>query len=96
MKKRIVFELVAGILMLVSALYTYVPKSQYESEEYQYAIVEDITDNWLTLSRNNKFHAIFATSSIPEAFRYYKKFKEIKPELRVTCLFVPSMYNGGD
>ena len=28
MKKRIVFELVAGILMLVSALYTYVPKSQ--------------------------------------------------------------------
>ena len=32
MKKRIVFELVAGILMLVSALYTYVPKSQYMYE----------------------------------------------------------------
>ena len=32
MKKRIVFELVAGILILVSALYTYVPKSQYMYE----------------------------------------------------------------
>ena len=32
MKKRIVFELAAGILMLVSALYTYVPKSQYMYE----------------------------------------------------------------
>lgn len=32
MKKRIVFELAAGILMLVSALYTYVPKSQYVYE----------------------------------------------------------------
>lgn len=32
MKKRIVFELVAGMLMLVSALYTYVPKSQYMYE----------------------------------------------------------------
>ncbi len=32
MKKRIVFELVAGILMLVSALYNYVPKSQYMYE----------------------------------------------------------------
>ena len=28
MKKRIVFELAAGILILVSALYTYAPKSQ--------------------------------------------------------------------
>lgn len=73
----------------------YVPRSQYESEEYQYAIVEDITDNWLTLSRNNKFHAIFATSSIPEAIRYYKKFKEIKPELKVTCLFDPTIDNEG-
>ena len=34
MKKRIVFELVAGILILVSALYTYVPKSQYMYELY--------------------------------------------------------------
>ena len=32
MKKRIVFELAAGILILVSALYTYVPKSQYMYE----------------------------------------------------------------
>ena len=34
MKKRIVFELAAGILILVSALYTYVPKSQYMYELY--------------------------------------------------------------
>ena len=34
MKKRIVFELAAGILILVSALYTYAPKSQYMYELY--------------------------------------------------------------
>ena len=34
MKKRIVFELAAGILILDSALYTYVPKSQYMYELY--------------------------------------------------------------
>lgn len=32
MRKKIVFELVVGILMLVSALYTYIPEPQYMCE----------------------------------------------------------------
>ena len=38
--------------------------------------MEDIAENWLTMSRNYKFHAVFAASSIPEAIRYYQKFRE--------------------
>ena len=29
MKKRIVFEVTVGLLMLFSALYTYIPEAQY-------------------------------------------------------------------
>lgn len=60
-------------------------------------MVEDIAENWLTLSRNNQFHAIFATSSIPEAVRYYRKFRERYPDLKVAGLFDPTIDNkGGD
>jgi type I restriction enzyme R subunit len=50
----------------VEGIEDYVPKSQYERIEHQEKVVEDIVDNWLTLSQGNKFHAIFATSSINE------------------------------
>lgn len=73
----------------------YYSKDIYESDKYQYAVVDDIIENWLILSRNNKFHGIFAVSSIPEAIRYYKKFKERMPKLRVTGLFDPTIDNVG-
>lgn len=73
----------------------YVPMEQYETEEYKNAVVDDIVDNWPTMSRNNKFHSLFATNSIPEAIQYYKIFREKKPDLRVTCLFDPSIDNVG-
>lgn len=69
------------------------PRSQYETDEYQDAVVEDIVSNWIVMSRNRKFHAIFATSSIPEAIRYYRKFREKAPDLRATGLFDPSIDN---
>ena len=47
MKKRIVFELVAGILILVSALYTYVPKSQYM---YELTFISNMVGAGLLLS----------------------------------------------
>ena len=71
----------------------YVGKEAYETEAYQQAVVDDIVENWLTMSRNNKFHAIFATSSIPEACQYYQKFKKTAPQLRVTGLFDPTIDN---
>lgn len=73
----------------------YIPRSQYETDDYQNAVVEDIKGNWMTLSRGNKFHAIFATSSIPEAVQYYKKIRQAMPELKVTALFDPSIDNNG-
>ncbi|MDD7847773.1 HsdR family type I site-specific deoxyribonuclease, partial [Metamycoplasma hyosynoviae] len=43
---------------------------------HQNNVVKDILDNWIILSHNGKFHAIFATSSIKEACEYYKLLKE--------------------
>lgn len=87
----------------------YLPKTQYsgtddlyidpsksnEGSEHQNAVIKDIIDNWLTLSRSGKFHAIFATSSIPEAIKYYRLLKVAKPELKTTALFDPNIDNGG-
>lgn len=73
----------------------YLGHDAWMTEEYQWAVVDDIANNWLTMSRNNKFHAIFATSSIPEAVRYYKKFRERYPDLKVTGLFDPTIDNHG-
>ena len=73
----------------------YLPVSQYEREEHQCAVVDDIWENWTTLSHDSKFHAIFATSSIPEAIQYYKLFKA-KGNLKITALFDPSIDNNGN
>lgn len=70
-----------------------IPFSQYRTEEHRAKVVEDILDKWQDLSHNSKFHAIFATSSIPEAIEYYRLFKAQKPSLRVTCLFDPNISN---
>ena len=73
----------------------YLPVSQYEREEHQCAVVDDILENWTTLSHGSKFHAIFATSSIPEAIQYYKLFKA-KGNLKITASFDPSIDNNGN
>lgn len=73
----------------------YIPTAQYERDEHQNAVVEDILSNWRTLSCAGKFHAIFATSSIPEAIQYYKEFKTTGGLLKVTALFDPSIDNNG-
>ena len=73
----------------------YLPRGQYERSEHQKMVVQDILDNWLRLSHGSKFHAIFATSSIPEAIEYHKLIKELKPELKITALFDPNIDNNG-
>lgn len=79
----------------VNGIEDYLPNSQYLSAEHQNKVVEDIKENWLRLSRNGKFHAIFATSSIPEAIQYYRLIKSAMPSLKVTCLFDPNIDNNG-
>lgn len=73
----------------------YLPESQYLREEHQKAVVKDIVDNWKILSHNGKFHALFATSSIPEAIQYYSRLKKAAPWLKLTALFDPNIDNEG-
>ena len=80
----------------IKGIEDYVPTSQYETKNHTETVVKDILNNWLTLSRNSKFHAIFATSSILEAINYYGLFKKMKPELNVTALFDPNIDNNGN
>ena len=56
-------------------------------------VVEDILRRFPVLSHGNKFHAILATSSIPEAIDYYRSFKERAPQMKVTALFDPNIDN---
>jgi type I restriction enzyme R subunit len=56
-------------------------------------VFEDIVEGWTTLSHGGKFHAILATSSIPEAITYYRMFRDNAPHLKVTALFDPNIGN---
>lgn len=73
----------------------YIPVSQYETDAYRKEVVNDIFDNWTTISHGGKFHALFATSSIPEAIEYYKLIKRLKPDFKVTALFDQNIDNDG-
>ena len=79
----------------IKGIEDYLPKSQYHTDKYQQSVVDDIIENWQTMSRDSKFHGIFAVSSIPEAVQYYRKFKKTQPDLKVTGLFDPTIDNEG-
>lgn len=66
---------------------------QYRTEEHQKAVVENILENWAITSHANKFHGIFATSSIHEACQYYRLFKKMYSKFKVTALFDPNIDN---
>ncbi len=79
----------------IKGIEDYIPREQYERIEHQSMVIQDIKDNWLRLSHASKFHAIFATSSIPEAIEYYRLIKDIFTELKITALFDPTIDNNG-
>lgn len=64
--------------------------AQYQTEEHENAVVKNIIDNWIIRSVDSKFHALLATSSIPEAISYYKIFKKYDSNLKITAVFDPS------
>lgn len=74
----------------------HLPNSQYLRDEHQNAVIQDIADNWITLSQGGKFHAIFATHSIREAIIYYRLMKVQCPDLKTTALFDPNIDNDDD
>ena len=86
----------------VKGIEDYLPNSQYRgadgkgNPEHFMAVVDDILGGWDVLSQGGLFHAILATSSIPEAITYWRIFKERAPHLKVTALFDPSIDNDGD
>ncbi|MGF6815882.1 type I restriction enzyme R subunit [Paraburkholderia atlantica] len=82
-----------------SGIEDHLSNAQYSRDEHQNAVVQDIAANWAVLSQGGKFHAIFATSSIPEAIIYYRLMKLQCPELKITALFDPHISDedgGGD
>lgn len=72
----------------------FLPNAQYDRDEHRYAVVDDIAENWFVFNQG-KYHAILATSSIPEAVKYYRAFKERVPWLKTTGLFDPTIDNDG-
>jgi type I restriction enzyme R subunit len=74
----------------IKGIEDFLPNSQHD-EAHREMVVKDILDSWLTLSQNSKFHAIFATHSIPEAIEYYRLIKAMKPDLKITSLFDPNV-----
>lgn len=69
----------------------HLPNTQYSRDEHHNAVVQDIADNWVTLSQGSKFHGIFATSSVLEAITYYRLMKVQCPQLKITALFDPNI-----
>lgn len=69
------------------------PAQYWPDTPHHGKVVEDILRRFPVLSHGNKFHAILATSSIPEAIDYYRAFKERAPQMKVTALFDPSIDN---
>lgn len=78
---------------IVKGAESYLPKSQYYTEEHINSVVKDIVDKNMEISHNGKFHGIFATSSIPEAINYYRLLKKVAPHIKATVLIDPSDNN---
>lgn len=79
----------------ITGIEDHIPESQYDRSQHFNLVIEDILDNWMVLSQNGKFHAIFATSSIPMAITYYRALKKAAPHLKITALFDPTIDNDG-
>lgn len=80
----------------VKGIEDHLPTSQYDRVQHTHTVVQDILDNWLVLSQGGKFHAIFATHSIPDAINYYRLLKATNPDLKITALFDTTIDNNGN
>jgi type I restriction enzyme R subunit len=79
--------------MPMTEIEAYIPSLQYQMQDHCEAVVEDVIDTMRQKSQGGKFHAIFTTTSIPQAIVYYHLFKANAPHLNVTALFDPSLDN---
>lgn len=78
----------------VKGIEDFLPAAQYAPDSpHPDMVVKDVLDQFPILSHGSKFHAILATSSIPEAINYYHLFKQSAPQLKITALFDPNVDN---
>ena len=93
-KKVPMGPMVDGAGNRIKGIEDFLTRAQYWPDTPHHGkVVEDILRRFPVLSHGNKFHAILATSSIPEAIDYYRAFKERAPQMKVTALFDPSIDN---
>lgn len=79
----------------IKGIEEYFSDEQYRKTNHHNAVIDDILANWSRLSINGTFHAILATTNIPEALTYYRLFKQRNCGLRITGLFDPTIGNDG-
>ena len=78
----------------ISGIEDFLGRDQYGIDSpHPNMVVSDILEQFPALSHAGKFHAMLATSSIPEAVNYYHLFKQQAPKLHVTALFDPNIDN---
>ena len=78
----------------IKGIEDYLPGGQYDNDGHRKKVVENILNNYKTIAYGEYgtlFHGILATESIPEAYEYWKLFKDEAPELHVTALFDPDI-----
>ena len=63
---------------ILKGIESYVPKEQYQTDEYQYAIVDNIKGDWLVISRNRNF-MVFLQQAV------FQKRLDIIKDLRKKC-----------
>lgn len=72
-----------------------IPMIQYDDDVHRNLIVENILESWDVISYNGKYHGLLATHSIKEAIAYYRLFKQLAPDMKVTSLFDEHDNNDG-
>ena len=76
----------------IKGIESFLTRAQYWPDTPHHGkVVEDVLRRFPVLSQYGKFHAILATSSIPEAIDYYRAFKMQEPRMKVTALFDPKI-----
>ena len=76
----------------------YLPGKQYDNDDHRKRVVESILSNYTTIAfgeYGTLFHGILATDSIAEAYKYWKLFKDMSPELHIAALFDPNIDTNG-
>lgn len=80
--------------MIEHGIEDYLSDADYNTPEYREGVVDFILKKLYVISHGvngSLLHGMLATSSIPEAYQYWRLFHKKKPDLHVTALFDPNV-----